>query len=83
MDLLPERHALSQHASEDLQRGGRSHARAHHHAATFGGPTLTSAPLSVGGLLPPGASLYLQALYNAPAEPGQVGITNALRVEWF
>ena len=42
-----------------------------------------SAPLSIGGLLPPGASLYLQALYNAPAEPGQVGITNALRVEWF
>lgn len=40
-------------------------------------------PLSVGGLLPPGAALYLQAAYSDPAQPGQVGITNALRVEWF
>ena len=42
-----------------------------------------SAPLSIGGLLPPGAAVYLQALYSDASQPGQVGITNALRVEWF
>ncbi|MCK5940666.1 MAG: VCBS repeat-containing protein, partial [Planctomycetes bacterium] len=42
-----------------------------------------SAPLSIGGLLPPGWALYLQAVYTDASQPGQVGITNALRVEWF
>ena len=42
-----------------------------------------AAPLVVGGLLPPGAALYMQALYNSPALPGQAGITNGLRVEWY
>ena len=41
-----------------------------------------AAPLSIGGLLPPGWALYLQAVYVDASLPGQVGITNALRVEW-
>lgn len=42
-----------------------------------------SAPLAIGGLLPPGAAVYLQAVYSDATLPGQVGITNALRVEWY
>jgi hypothetical protein len=42
-----------------------------------------SAPLNIGGLLPPGLSVYLQTVYADAAQPGQVGITNGLRVEWF
>ena len=42
-----------------------------------------SAPLNIGGLLPPGLSVYLQTVYADAAQPGQVGITNGLRVEWY
>jgi len=42
-----------------------------------------SAPLSIGGFLPPGWALYVQAVYTDVSQPGNRGITNALRVEWF
>ncbi|MFN3243696.1 MAG: FG-GAP-like repeat-containing protein [Planctomycetota bacterium] len=42
-----------------------------------------SIPLNIGGLLPPGWAIYLQGLYTDASLPGQVGITNALRVEWY
>jgi len=41
-----------------------------------------SVPLSIGGLLPPGWALYLQSAYSDASLPGQVGVTNALRVQW-
>ncbi|MCK5943939.1 MAG: hypothetical protein KAI24_18285, partial [Planctomycetes bacterium] len=41
-----------------------------------------AAPLSIGGLLPPGFALYLQAVYTDAGLPGGAGVTNALRVEW-
>ncbi|HEB54097.1 MAG TPA: VCBS repeat-containing protein, partial [bacterium] len=42
-----------------------------------------SAPLQIGGLLPAGWALYVQSVYTDVSLPGQVGITNALRVEWY
>jgi hypothetical protein len=39
-------------------------------------------PLSIGGLLPPGFSLYVQALYSDSSQAQQVGITNSLHVTW-
>ena len=41
-----------------------------------------SVPLSIGGLLPPGWALYLQSAYSDASLPGQVGVTNAIKVEW-
>ena len=41
-----------------------------------------SVPLSIGALLPPGWALYLQAAYSDISLPGQVGVTNAIRVQW-
>ena len=41
------------------------------------------ANLNIGVLLPPGAALYTQVVYSDASQPGQVGITNALRVEWY
>ena len=41
-----------------------------------------SVPLSIGALLPPGWALYLQSAYSDISLPGQVGVTNAIRVEW-
>ncbi|MFK7739149.1 MAG: FG-GAP-like repeat-containing protein [Planctomycetota bacterium] len=42
-----------------------------------------SVPLTIGALLPPGWFLHLQAAYTDASLPGQTGITNALRVEWY
>lgn len=39
-------------------------------------------PLPIGGLLPPGWALYVQALYVDGSQPFGVGATNALRVLW-
>ncbi len=39
-------------------------------------------PLSIGGLLPPGWALYLQSAYSDATLPGQVGVTNAVKIEW-
>lgn len=40
------------------------------------------APLPIGGLLPPGWSLYTQTVYTDPAQAQGVGMTNAIRVTW-
>ncbi|MEZ6036076.1 MAG: FG-GAP-like repeat-containing protein [Planctomycetota bacterium] len=39
-------------------------------------------PLPIGGLLPPGWALYVQALYVDAAQTFGVGVTNALHVVW-
>jgi hypothetical protein len=39
-------------------------------------------PLAIGGLLPPGFALYVQAVYSDASLPGGAGVTNALRVDW-
>ena len=39
-------------------------------------------PLSIGGILPPGFSLYVQALYSDSSQTQLVGITNSLKVTW-
>jgi len=39
-------------------------------------------PLAIGGLLPPGFSLYVQTVYTDLSLPANVGVTNALRVDW-
>ena len=40
------------------------------------------APLPIGGLLPPGWSLYTQTVYTDTAQTLGVGMTNALMVTW-
>jgi hypothetical protein len=42
-----------------------------------------AAPLGIGGLLPAGAAIYLQAAYSDASLTGSVGLTNALRIEWY
>ncbi len=42
-----------------------------------------SAPLLIGGLLPAGAAIYVQAAYSDASVAGSVGLTNALRFEWY
>jgi hypothetical protein len=39
-------------------------------------------PLAIGGLLPPGFSLYVQSVYSDSGQALGVGITNALHVTW-
>ena len=39
-------------------------------------------PLGIGGLLPPGFSLYLQSVYTDAGQAMGAGVTNALQVTW-
>jgi hypothetical protein len=41
-----------------------------------------TAPLAIGGLLPPGWFLHTQVVYNYAPLPSQTGQTNAVKIQW-
>ena len=49
----------------------------------FAGNATDGILLLIGGLLPAGAAIYVQAAYSDASVAGSVGLTNALRFEWY